>query len=175
MADEEPLGERVKIIQHAYNIEQEDNFENSNRANLHLWCLDRKSHPCLIRILDFPVFCHIELPRFVDGSPVQWSNDNVFWIMDYLKKCLDREGDAPLGWSLVFKSTIYYYQGDQKTPMIFVSFPTIKAMQHCENLLKKVRHINNLGNVKLEMWETSISMVRKLFSVQGDHGSRGSS
>lgn len=151
-------------IQHAYDINIEDNFNEEGVVNLHLWCLDRKSHPVLIRIRDFPVLCHIELPGFIDGQPHEWEDWQVQRVFKYLQGAL--KDDKPSSYKFVQKFKLYYYRGERKYPMMLISFPTIKAMYHCQNFLKKAPHIHSIGEVHMKMWETSISVARKFFSLR---------
>lgn len=158
------LGAPTIITQHAYDIQVEDNFQNSGKAHIHMWCLDRESNPSLIRITNFPVFTPVQLPAFVDGMPVSWDESNVVPILKYLKVVMGE--NAPIRWNLVHKTLLHYYQGDEKTPFLLLTFPTVEALKNCTNLLAKPRHIRGIGNLKLEVHENYISIIRKMLSLQ---------
>lgn len=162
--DEDDLGPVTTVIQHAFSIDIKDNFQNSGTAHIHLWCLNRDSNPVLIRMPEFPVFCYAQLPAFVDGTPMHWDASNAVHVIRYLKFAL--KDDAPTKAGLESKTLLHYFRGEAKTPMLILVFPTIKAMQHCQNLMNTPKQIRGVGLMKLEMWETSISIVRKMFTLR---------
>lgn len=162
--EEDDLGPATTVIQHAFSIDVKDNFQNSGTAHIHLWCLNRDSNPVLIRMPEFPVFCYAQLPAFVDGTPMHWDASNAVHVIRYLKFAL--KDDAPTKAGLESKTLLHYFRGEAKTPMLILVFPTIKAMQHCQNLMNTPKQIRGVGLMKLEMWETSISIVRKMFTLR---------
>lgn len=159
---EEDLLPPTEVIQHSYDIEIEDNFQNSGLVHIHLWCLNRDSKAVLIRINDYEASCYLQLPTFVDGVPVYWDEYNVKRIVLYLKFVLKESG--PTKYGLMGKIPLHYYKGDTTTPMLCLTFPNLKAMRDCQNLLSQPRNIRGLGNVKVEVWETSITVIRKLLT-----------
>ncbi len=167
----EPLGPVQDIVSHTYDMKVEDDFLGRGKTEIHMWTLSRdekdpnKSTPNLLRIQDFPVFCHMELPQFVDGRVIDWTEGSAGRVVEWLARTLGE--DAPTKWIFTMKPKIYYYREDRKFPMVMMMFKTVKAMYHCQNLVAKPRRINDLGNIKLEMLETSISIIRKLFSLRG--------
>ena len=52
------------------------NENGDEHTEIRLWCLDKKSKPCLCRVRDFPIFCKVELPITVDqyGNLKEWDN-----------------------------------------------------------------------------------------------------
>ena len=50
--------------------------------------------------------------------------------------------------------------------MLRLTFRTIKAMKHCENLLNKPREIKDVGMVACRVWESDITMVRKMLTLR---------
>lgn len=153
----------TETIQHSYDASIEDDFNNEGKANIHLWCLDRQSNPVLIRIRDFPVFCHLELPSFVDGLPYEWDDYQANKVYKYIQYALGE--DSPIGYKFVSKYKIYYYRCT-KYPMLLIMFSTIKAMRHCQNFFNKPKTIRGIGSLYIKMWETSISIIRKFFTIR---------
>jgi DNA polymerase elongation subunit (family B) len=164
LANDEPLAEPREVIAHSYDIKVQDNFNNSGKTEIHLWSLDRKSNSHLIRIQDFPIFCYMELPQFVDGRMVEWNTNSASRVIEYLIRALGQ--DAPTKWHFVMKPKVYYYRKDKEFPMVLMLFKTVGAMDHCRNLIAKPKKIGELGTLKLETLETSISIVRKIFSLR---------
>lgn len=137
---------------------------NEEHVNIHLWCLDRESKPWLVRINDFPAFCYIELPTIIGGRHIQWDEMQATKVANYLKKSM---GDnAPYDWRFGFYQKLYYYQGEKKYPMLFVFFRTLDAINHCRNKLGKPVNINGFGTMNLNVYETQVDIVRKLFTVR---------
>lgn len=160
--DSPPVKE--SLVVHAYDWALEDGDGPEEHASIRAWCLDRESKPYLIRIEDFPVFCHIELPLFVNGRYFQWNQRLVDQFMVWLNHALqDAHPDKA-----IFKMAkkIYYYRGQRQYPMIMISFTTLEAMHKCENFLNSPRKVTDIGVVVCKVWETSISMIRKLLTVR---------
>ena len=155
------------VIIHAYDWTVEDGFSDDGRLAIHGWCLDRDSNPYLLRIEDFPVFCHIELPRFVGGRPYKWDEPEANLVIEWLQRRLG-EDHAPIGGSFAGKNKVYYYR-NLPVPMLFMMFPTELAMRKCHEVLSVPIGIENIGVLVLKMWEynsKTIPTVRKLLSYQ---------
>ena len=149
----------VTIVDRVLNEET-----NEEHVNIHLWCLDRESKPWLIRINDFPAFCYIELPSIIGGRHIQWDELQASKVANYIKRSM---GDnAPYDWRFGFYQKLYYYQGDKKHPMLFVFFRTLDAINHCRNKLSKPVNIGGFGTMNLNVYETQVDIVRKLFTVR---------
>ena len=153
-----------EIITHAYNWEVEDGFTDDDRAAIHAWSLSRDSKPHLLRFPDFPAFCHVELPMFVNRRQFRWNQEEADKVVRYLSYVL--EDDAPERAMFKTAEKLYYYRQGKKYPMLLLTFRTIKAMQHCENLLNKPREIKGIGMVACRTWETGISIVRKMLTLR---------
>jgi len=147
---------------HAYKLEVNDNFRESGQACLHLWCLDRNSHPVRLRVEDFPHFCFMELPQFVDGRPKQWVEGDVNLLLQRISAMLS--ADAPTEWALVQRAKLYYDRGGKTYPMVMLNFRSQNAMRHCHNLVKKNLRYGDLGTVVLRVWEDTINIFRKFFT-----------
>ena len=133
-------------------------------VNIHLWCLDKESKPWLVRVRDFPMYFYIELPTIVNGANYAWDMSSAEKVIDSLKFMM---GDkAPTNWMFGHWQKLYYYMGERKFPMIFVSFKTLEAVRFCTNLLNKPRNIKNVGVVQLKCYEANIDIVRKFFTAK---------
>lgn len=155
-----------KVTAHAYDWTVEDAFTHDEHVAIHAWCLNRESEPLLIRVEDFPAFCHVELPLYVNMKPMLWTGESVRRVFEWL--CQVLKEDMPIGYNFLYLSKLYYYKGTRKYPMMRLFFKNLKSLQHCEKLLsKKSYRIDDLGGmIFFLVWETSISIVRKLLTVR---------
>ena len=154
----------IEVVSHTYSTEVLDDFHGEGFCNLHLWTLGRNSEPYLLRIRDFPIFCHLELPLIVNNQYTSWTDGSAAQVVEWLTKVL--KDHAPYGWTFKHRRKLYYYRGDRLYPMILLKFKSLEAMKHCRNLLNKHHRIFDLGLLKLEMHETDITPIRKLFSLR---------
>lgn len=154
----------TEIIVHAYDWQVEDAYTDDDHVAIHAWCLDRNSRPVLLRINTFPAFCHIELPFYVRGKPYNWSKPKADRFVEFLAKAL--KGDAPV--RSVFKAAkkTYYYRGQRLFPMVLLCFNTLKAMKHCENFLEGAIKTEDWGYIQCKVWESDISIVRKVLTAR---------
>ena len=164
----DPSGSRElkpdKLTLHAYDWTVEAKYTDDDRTAIHAWCLDRDSKPYLIRFNDFPVFCHVELPLFVNGSRMNWDENKasqyVTWLSTVLKE------DKPERSLLKYSKKIYYFRGEMKFPMLLLLFKSITSLDKCEKLLSKPHPVRDIGMVMARVWESSISVVRKLLTLR---------
>lgn len=161
---EDPLGEDQKISVHGYEMKVEDNFLNRGVTEVHIWALDQKSNPYLLRVRDFPIFCHLELPQFIGGKKYKWDKNSSTTITNFLVSALKE--DAPTHSSFGMKRKLYHYRQGQTFPMLLLAFKSLEAMNHCKNLVNKPRYIKGIGNLRFDIWEDSISCIRKMFTMQ---------
>jgi DNA polymerase elongation subunit (family B) len=137
---------------------------NEEHVNINLWCLDRESKPWLIRVNDFPAFCYIELPSVIQGRHFQWDELQASKVFNFIKRVLGES--APYSYQYSMKQKLYYFQGDRKYPMMQLCFKTLDAMTHCRNKFSKPVNIYGFGTVVLNVYETQVDIVRKLFTVR---------
>ncbi len=149
----------VSIVDKVLNEET-----NEEHVNINLWCLDRESKPWLIRINDFPAFCYVELPSVIGGRYFQWDEMQAAKVFNYIKRILGE--DAPFNWQFSMKQKLYYFQGDKKYPMLFLFFKTLEGMNHCRNKLNKPVNVSGFGTMVLNVYETQVDIVRKMFTVR---------
>jgi DNA polymerase elongation subunit (family B) len=140
----------------------EDTTDSSTNSII-VWGLDENDSTICIRFVEFPLFCHIELPRIVSGSLFRWDSESVFALKKFLQKVMDE--NAPL--KIMFKeSEKLYYFSTKKHPTLLVAFANKSAMNHCKNLLSKERDIPGIGKMKCSFAETNISSVRKFLTLR---------
>jgi DNA polymerase elongation subunit (family B) len=137
---------------------------NEEHININLWCLDRESKPWLIRVNDFPAFCYMELPSVIQGRYFQWDELQASKVFNHIKRVLGES--APYSWTFSMKQKLYYYQGEKKYPMMFLFFKTMDAMTHCRNKFSKPVNIYGFGTMVLNIYETQVDIVRKMFTVR---------
>ena len=151
-----------KLIVHAYDWQIIDGEISEEKTELRAWCLDRNSKPHLVRILDFPTFAYLELPKYVDGRPITWNRQRAKKVFDYLQFCLKTW--CPQGYLLEEAVKLYFLQ-EGSTPFMLISFNNLKAMRKCRDFVSRPRYIRGIGRcVKLSLHETKVSQVRKLLT-----------
>lgn len=146
---------------HAYDWKAED---YQGRLEIRGWCLQQDSKPCLVRVVDFPPFFHLELPRYVNDRQVRWDR-KIGDFMNYLNFILG--DDAPTGYSLNEESKrLYYYQGTKRYPMVLLKFATLSAMRHCIALVNRLIDVPGIGKIQCKQWEGRlIPVIRKFLSA----------
>ena len=163
MATDGPSAQTTLTV-HAYDWTVEDRFTDDDNLAIHAWCLDRQSKPHLLRINDFPAFCHVELPLFVGNRYMNWNDDKATEYAKWLSRTLGTE--APTRFFFKMASKTYYYRRQQKFPMLVLMFRSLSAMKKCEDMLNRPQRVPDMGLVACKVWETSISVVRKLLSLR---------
>ena len=136
MNDEDHLGENTtKTLEvHAYDWTVKDVHGDDDHVAIHCWGLDRESKPHLLRFIDFPAFCHVELPIFVRNHAYTWRPAAVENFMNLLSQRLG--DDAPSRYTFKDAKKTYYYRGNRRFPMLQLCFNNLRAMQHCSRLLE---------------------------------------
>lgn len=155
-----------KIIQaHAYDwvVHDTDKYGGSDNTLIHIWALNQQSKRYLLRIDDFPIFCFIELPSYINNYKHNWNDDQATVFIKNLSFLL--KADAPIAHKFYRLKLTYYYQGDRRYPMIRVVFNNINAMRHCKNVLAKSIQTKQWGTIKCDVWEADISPIRKLLTM----------
>jgi len=151
------------LIVHAYDWTVKDVYDDDHVA-IHCWALDRESKPYLLRFTDFPAFCHLELPMFVRNRPYQWKHAAVNSFMNMLSERLGN--DAPIRYTFKQSKKTYYYRGNRTFPMLQLCFNNLRSMTHCARLLENPLKTDDWGFIKCNIWEDSISIIRKLLTVR---------
>jgi DNA polymerase elongation subunit (family B) len=186
MAESEKKSPRVEtkategeVTCHAYHFEVEENHL-TGRSDFVIWGIGRGEDRYYLRQPNCPVFCYISLPRFVGGRRAVWNQETTLDIYEWMRKELGKksEDDIPIKYSYSPKKELYNYQGGRKatnnkaaevgrtSPMMLVSFKTLKAMKNCYSFLSKPQNIYPYGVMDLKIWESNIDMTRKLFSLK---------
>ena len=149
---------------HAYDWMIEDGMDVDENVSIYAWCLDRASKPYLLRFHDFPAFCHVELPIYVGGRMMHWNKHNTDQYVGWLKKVLGEDG--PMKGMFKMAPKLYYYRGGRKFPMLLLTFKRLESMKRCENFLSKPHRVDNIGMVAAKVWETDITVVRKMLTLR---------
>jgi len=169
--------EYVDIEAHAFDIEINDKAENINgeiRTEMRLWCMNRNSEPCLLRVRDFPVFCRVELPSLKDnyGHRVDWDDERCLELMGDIDKSLERkEIPPPERWDLLEQNKLYYFSmpnkkgKEQLFPFIVMIFHTVTHMYDVSKICRNL-YTRRYGKISLSFHETSIPIYNKMFSMQ---------
>lgn len=149
---------------HAFDWTVKDVFGDEDNVAIHCWALNRQSKPNLLRFTDFPAFCHLELPLFVKGHLKIWKRADADRFMSMLAFRLG--DDAPTRHEFKFAKKLYYYRCTKAFPMLLLCFKNLKSMQKCTRLLSFSLKTEDWGYIHCNVWEDSISIVRKLLTVK---------
>ena len=160
--NEEETTKQLEV--HAYDWTVRDVYGDDDHVAVHCWALDKESKAHLLRFTDFPAFCHVELPMFVRNRPYIWRDASVTEFMRMLSERLGQ--DAPIRYTFKEAKKTYYYRGNRRFPMLQLCFNNLRAMQHCSRLLENPIKTDDWGFIKCNVWEDSISIVRKLLTVR---------
>ena len=163
LVDEEDQTTTVLSV-HSYDWSVKDVYGDDDHVAIHCWSLDRESRPHLLRFTDFPAFCHVELPIFVRNHTYQWRPAAVASFMSMLSERLG--ADAPTRYTFKHAKKTYHYRGNRTFPMLQLCFGNLRAMQHCARLLENPLKTDDWGFIKCNIWEDSVSIVRKLLTVR---------
>jgi len=141
------------------------------RLQILCWGLDKDSVAHLIRIENFPTFCWIELPRFLNGKFFKWDNYYAEHYFNFICNGMQKKGQqTPNGYSFEWRKDLYYYQGDKLKPYMLIMFPSVSSMENCEKYLAYRREFfigrQRIGWVEAKVWETDIPPVRKLLTYR---------
>lgn len=149
---------------HAYEWTIRDKFGDDDEVAIHCWGLDRDSKPHLLRIVDFPAFCHVELPLMVRGKIYQWRKESAMRFLELLSRSL--RDDAPIQQTFYEAPKTYYHRMNRKYPMFQLAFKNLAAMNHCFRLLDNPIKTEEWGFIKCNVWENDIPIVRKLLTYR---------
>jgi len=156
----------MKLIVQPYKWETLPSNDPEINDSIYCWCLDRNSQSYLIRINDFYSFCNIELPTYNNAhKPIDWNNSNIGKILDRLNYIM---GDYAPQYSLLkYNEKAYFFKALKKYPMLQLYFKNFEALKKLKNYLNKPRDFGEgLGLLKLEVWESEFSNIRKLLSIR---------
>lgn len=148
---------------HAYDWKVKEEEENGHIV-IHCWALDKESKPHLLRFHNFPAYCYVELPLFIGHTRVNWSGYKAQQVFDAI--CWKLGEDKPFKYFFKQTEKLYYYRGDKKYPMLVLLFNTMKGMYNCKSRLSTPFTVKDLGIVACKVWETKISLVRKLLTLR---------
>nr|QBK90645.1 MAG: DNA polymerase elongation subunit family B [Pithovirus LCPAC104] len=140
--------------------------EDKKYSSILSWGMNRDSEPVLLRFEKFPATCYIELPFYLTNrNKIIWNNNSIENLFKKLQEYL--KDDKPKKYKFFNKRKLYYYREENKSfPMIFIIFDNLKSLHHCKNFLKKEIYIPNLGNMRLTVLESNISLVRKMLTLK---------
>ena len=149
---------------HAYDWIVKDREGDDDQTVIDCWALDVESVPCLLRIIDFPVFCFIELPVIIRGKEFKWTLAHSKTLMITINKILGH--NASIKSEFFYCQKLYYYQGTRKSPFIRAYFKNIKEMNSCKYKLENAIYTEDWGCIKCTVFENQISVVRKLLTLR---------
>lgn len=161
----------ITISPYTWTIENSPDRRNANDGTtINCWGFDRDSNPCLLRIMDPPVFCYAILPEVVENRIIQWNEDLTRQLFDKIKWLLtdrdDGSSNAPISCTLVYRQKLYYYYGNRKFPMLLLRFKNLDDQRKCENLFKRPVFVKDLGAINCIMCENKIDIIRKFLTLR---------
>ena len=120
-----------------------------------------KANRVVIRVEDYQPFCRIELPSFVSGCYVQWTEDALKVYVAWLRKIMGDNKPTRIVYSELER--LYMYKQRIKSPFLTCYFRSEDALRHCTNVINKQPYnIDQFGNIKARVWETNIQTVHRL-------------
>ncbi len=149
---------------HAYDWIVKDRAGDDDQTIIDCWALDVESVPCLLRIIDFPVFCMIELPSVIRQKEHKWTLAQSKNVMIAINKLLGH--NASIKSEFFYCQKLYYYQGSRKSPFIRAYFKNVKEMNGCKYKLENAIFTEDWGCIKCTVYENQISVVRKLLTLR---------
>ena len=149
---------------HAFDWQVRDTIGDNSKVTILSWCLNQKSEPCLLRFHDFPAYCYLELPLFIGHRRMNWTKVNTEQVYEAI--CWKLGDDRPFKFFFKQVEKLYYYRGGKKYPMLVLLFNNIRSMFTCKNRLNQPFQVKDLGIVACKIWETNISLVRKLLTLR---------
>ena len=149
---------------HAYDWIVKDQDGDDDQTVIDCWALDVESVPCLLRIVDFPVFCMIELPSTIRNKEHKWTLAQSKNVMITINKLLGH--NASIKSEFFYCQKLYYYQGSRKSPFIRAYFRNIREMNSCKYKLENTIYTEDWGCIKCTVYENQINVVRKLLTLR---------
>lgn len=169
----------VQLEIHSYDISINDkavNKEGDIKTEIQLWCFNKDSEPCLLRVRDFPVFCKIELPTIIDnrGHIIEYTYSIAEEIYSDIKRSIQRANDKneegneiefPVRWDFMYGDKLYYYNGNKKYPFILMVFSTIDNMYNISRICRNL-YTRNYNKLELNFCEMDVDIFNKMFSLR---------
>lgn len=151
-----------------YDWQLKDSFDDESRLVIHCWALDKESKPYLLAITGYQTFCYIELPLYLNKStvPKKWTNSDATTFYGDIKRILGQKNE-PVKFTLVKRKKTYYYNNEEKVPMLKLYFDNVKAMNQCKYRFENAVKIDEKFSkypVKLNVWESQICTIRKFLT-----------
>lgn len=149
---------------HAYDWIIRDKGGDDDSTTIECWSLDNQSNPYLLRIVDFPVFCYIELPLIVKSREHNWSAYEAHELMELINRRLGERKSTKHDFRHCQK--LYYYHGNRTFPFIRVFFKNVTDMKNCKYKFDNPIETDKWGWIQLFVHEEQISVVRKLLTYK---------
>lgn len=155
--------EDCKVVGHAYDFKIFDNKE-TGRTSLYIWAMSKTATRYLLRQENCPVYCYVILPKKIGERKVSWNPASSMDVYEHLRRVLKE--DAPVNYRFKSKKELYNFQNGRTISTMKLYFNSIKAMDHCYNLLRKPANVRYYGSLQLEMVEKNISIIRKILTLR---------
>ena len=159
---------------------------DSGRLELRAWCHTKESERALLRIVNFPYFIRLELPKIVDGVIHEWSERDLPDLLDSLKFLIGGKEFASgciVHYNFKLKPNLYYC--DDYSYILTLFFDYKKFYTKCINLLKNPLIVKTFciivddngreksfyrskyrSGLNIKVWENDISIITKFTSVK---------
>jgi len=162
--------EETEVICHVYDsefIDHNDDLGNLS-SGLNLWCLDRNSNPVHLIIKDAPIYCYVELPKYLHGSPFEWDSDAVDVLYTNWRKVHGQS--APWMIELTDRKKLYLYKDPNdkasKDQMVRVFFRSKMFMSIFCKRIEKLQDYPDFSTLAFQHYEDKISIRRKVFTIR---------
>lgn len=148
---------------HPYEWQIEDGGSSEEKAEFRAWCLDRESRPYLLRIVDFPIFGHLELPSLVNGIEFNWNRIATQKVYNRLCSLLGNR--RPRRYEVIEAKKLYYHQA-RKSTFLRLYFNNVDSMRKCTYRLGAPINVWGVGTIKMALHETKVDPIRKLLTLR---------
>jgi DNA polymerase elongation subunit (family B) len=141
--------------------------DSAFESDIRCWGLDKDSNPNCLIIKGFPLFFYLQLPKKTNkGREIAWNKSKVYSFMERVNFFLGE--NKPVSFSLEYNNELYYYQGNNRHPMVLMVFSNMPSMKSAMYFFNKPVNITNLylGYVKCDVWHYEVSSARKLLSLK---------
>lgn len=153
----------MKLFVQAYDWVLKDKHEDDGHLAIHCWGLNQKSEINLLRIVNYPASCFVELPAISSGWNSTRAKSLVVTFKARLSKAYNGEKINIHHEYGMFKR-LYYFQHNKRFPMIKLGFDNLEQrdlfIKWCS-----FSWYTAFGSLKFQVHEKDITSIRKLLTL----------
>jgi DNA polymerase elongation subunit (family B) len=141
-------------------------YSNESNTFLYAWCMNDKNESVLLRIENFKIVIYVEISDQID---LLTRNDLIEHLDNAFRRIKDdRCFTAKI--KFVKRQKLYYFNDGKLFPMLRIELDSINNMYECERYFKSINQSKIFpdkfrpDNFKFKVYETKVSLVRKLLT-----------